>query len=280
MRFLVAMPLLVAAELIVHQRMRPVVKQFLERRMIPGDAMPRFQEAIAAAFWLRDSVLGEILLIVFVYAVGILVVWEHFLAIGTPTWYATPLPGGRKLSLAGVWFAYVSLPVFQFLLIRWYLRLFIWARFLWHVSRIELSLIPTHPDRVGGLGFLSGTVYAFTLLAAAHGALLAGMLANRIFFLGAALPDFKVEIAVTVVFMLRAWPSALCRGVRAAAGQGEEDRQREYGTLSERYVRDFDAKWLRGGAAEAKHSSAAPTFNRSRTSGTASRSCAPCASPP
>jgi hypothetical protein len=30
------------------------------------------------------------------------------------------------------------------------------------VSRIDLSLIPTHPDRVCGLGFLSNTVYAFT----------------------------------------------------------------------------------------------------------------------
>ena len=30
-RFLVAMPLLIGAELVVHRRMRPVVKQFLER---------------------------------------------------------------------------------------------------------------------------------------------------------------------------------------------------------------------------------------------------------
>jgi hypothetical protein len=98
-----------------------------------------------------------------------------------------------------MWLAYVSTPIF---LIRWYFRLFIWARLLWQVSRIELRLIPTHPDRVAGLGFLSNTVYAFTLLAAAHGALLAGLLANRIFYLNAGLPDFKVKIAVVVVFML------------------------------------------------------------------------------
>jgi hypothetical protein len=70
------------------------------------------------------------------------------------------------------------------------------------VSRIELSLIPTHPDRVGGLGFLANTIYAFTPLAVAHGALLAGLIANRIFYLGAALPDFKIEIAVLVVFLV------------------------------------------------------------------------------
>jgi len=35
-----------------------------------------------------------------------------------------------KLSLSGVWYGYVSLPVFQFLLMRWYFRIFIWSRFL------------------------------------------------------------------------------------------------------------------------------------------------------
>jgi hypothetical protein len=38
-------------------------------------------------------------------------------------------------------------------------------RFLRQVSSIELSLVPTHPDRVGGLGFLSNTVYASVPLA-------------------------------------------------------------------------------------------------------------------
>jgi hypothetical protein len=76
------------------------------------------------------------------------------------------------LSLTGKWYVYVSLPVFQFLLTRWYYRVLIWVRFLWQVSRIELSLIPTHPDRVGGLGFLASVSFAFTPLAMAHGALL------------------------------------------------------------------------------------------------------------
>ncbi len=35
-RYLVVFPLLVGAELVVHQRMRPLVKQFLERRLIPA----------------------------------------------------------------------------------------------------------------------------------------------------------------------------------------------------------------------------------------------------
>jgi hypothetical protein len=246
-RFLVVVPLFIIAELVVHQRMRFVVRQFLDRNLIPDSALLRFDAVIASAFRLRNSVLAEVLLITFVYIVGVLIIWRHYTALATATWYAAPTVEGLQLSLSGVWYGYVSVPIFQFLLLRWYFRLFIWVRFLWQVSRIELSLVPTHPDRVGGLGFLANTVYAFIPLAVAHGAVLAGMIANRIFYLGAALPDFKVEIAVIVVFLLCIVLGPLLVFAPQLA-QAKRTGNREYGMLAERYVREFDAKWLRGGA--------------------------------
>ena len=246
-RFLVALPLLVVAELVVHQRMRFVVKQFLERNLIPPSALSRFEAAIASAFRLRNSVLAEVLLIAFVCLVGVSVFWRQYVVLTTATWYATPTADGMTLSRTGVWYAYVSLALFQFLLMRWYFRILIWARFLWHVSRIKLSLIPTHPDRVGGLGFLANTVYAFVPLAVAHGALLAGVIANRIFYLEARLLDFKIEVAVVLAFMLCLVFGPLVVFVVQLA-QAKRTGGREYGTLAERYVREFDAKWLRGGA--------------------------------
>lgn len=246
-RYLVALPLLVAAELVVHRRMRSVVQVFVERRLVPDSAMPRFDAAIASAFRLRNSVWAEVLLIAFVYGVGILVVWRHYMALDAATWYATPTAGGPVLTWAGVWYGCVSLPVFQFLLVRWYFRIFIWARFLWQVARIDLSLIPTHPDRLGGLGFLSGMAHAFTLLAVAHGAMVAGMLANRIFYLGAGLLDFKLEVGVMLVYVLVLVVSPLLFFAPQLA-QAKRTGLREYGTLSERYVREFGVKWLRGGS--------------------------------
>ena len=109
-------------------------------------------------------------------------------------------------------------------------------------------MINADPDRVGGLGFLANTVYAFTPLAVAHGALLAGLIANRIFYLGAALPEFKIEIAVLVVFLMCVVLGPL-RVFASQFAQAKRTGNREYGTLAERYVREFDAKWLRGGAA-------------------------------
>ena len=246
-KFLLVMPLLIVAELVVHQRMRFVVKQFLERHLIAENDLPRFDSAIASAFRLRNSVLAEGLLIALVYVVGVLIIWRHYTALDAATWYAVPSREGLKLSLSGVWYGYVSLPLFQFLMMRWYFRIFIWTRFLWQVSRLGLRLVPTHPDRVGGLGFLSNTVYAFTPLAVAHGGLVAGFIANRIFYQGASLLQFKIEIAVLVVFLLCIVLGPFLVFTPQLA-EAKRTGNREYGTLAERYVREFDVKWLRGGA--------------------------------
>ncbi len=244
-RFLAATPLLIGAELVVHRRLRFVVQQFLERHLIPEKAMTRFDAAIASLFRLRNSTLAEVLLFALVYLVGIMVVWRHYVVIDAATWYATPSVEGSKLSLSGIWYGYLSLPIFQFLLCRWYFRIFIWTRFLWQVSRIDLSLLPTHPDRVGGLGFLSLTVYAFIPLLIAHGALLAGLFGDRIYHLGAKLPQFMIETLILVIFLVCVMLGPLLVFSPQLA-RVKLNGLREYGALAERYVRTFDAKWLRG----------------------------------
>ena len=247
-RFLFTVPLLVISELVVHQRMRPIARTFLDRNLIPDAAMERFDAAIGAALRLRNSLLAELLLIALVYVLGVVVLWRHYVALDAATWYTAPAPGGGyRLSPAGLWYGYVSLPLFQFLLVRWYFRIFIWARFLWQVARIPLALVPTHPDRVGGLGFLSNTVFAFTPLAVAHGAIVAGPIANRVLFLGEKLVDFKVEIAVIVAWLVVLVFAPLLVFAPQLA-QARRAGLREYGNLGERYVRAFDTKWLRRGA--------------------------------
>ena len=246
-RLLLALPMLVVAELIVHQRMRPVVRQFLERGLIPDAARAQFDAAIASAMRLRNSIAAEVLLIALVYVVGVGFVWRTQLALDVASWYGVSAGGKWQPSLAGWWMGFVSLPLFQFVLLRWYFRLFIWARFLWQVSRIELSLMPAHPDRCGGLSFLTSVSQAFAPVLFAQGAALGGMIASRIFYAGATLLEFKVELIGTVAVMVFAilGPMLVFMPKLAAAKRAG---LREFGTLAQSYVREFDHKWLRGGA--------------------------------
>jgi hypothetical protein len=246
-RFLVAMPLLIVAELVVHMRLRPVAYEFLTRGLVPADAIGRFQEKLVAAMRLRNSVSAEVLMIVAVYAFGVPVVWRQIGALDVTTWYAVASDKGAQLTLPGLWYAYVSVPLFQFLMLRWYFRLVVWMRFLWGVSRIRLDLYAMHADRMAGLGFLSATVFAFIPLAMAHGALLAGTIANRIFYAGQTLSDSRYEIAIVVAFLLVLVLGPLVVFAPQVA-QAKREAARIFGRLSQRYVREFEATWLPGGS--------------------------------
>jgi hypothetical protein len=243
-RFLLAMPLLILAELVVHWRMRPVVRQFIDRGLISDARRADFDAAIGSAMKLRNSVGAELALIAFVYVVGVGIVWRTQIALDVPSWQGGPVDGRWQPTIAGWWLGLVSLPLFQFLLLRWYFRIFVWTRFLWQVSRMDLQLVPTHPDRCGGLGFLSSIVYAFTPLLLAQGVLLSGMIAARIFFMGAQLPQFKVDlIGLVAVLVFAVLGPLLVFSPRLEATK--RSGLREYGILAQRYVREFDRKWLR-----------------------------------
>jgi hypothetical protein len=245
-RLLIAVPLLILAEVHVHRGLRRIVRHFVDNDLIPDATRSRFDAAIASAMRLRNSVVAELLLLVLVYCVGVLIIRRTQFALDVNTWYATVEDGRLRLTYAGWWGAIVSVPVFQFLVVRWYFRMFVWARFLWHVSRLDLKLEPAHPDGTAGLHFLAFTERAYGPVLLAMGAALAGMMANRIFYTGAALLEFKVEIVGTVallVFTILGPLLAFTPNLRAARRKGME----EYGILGQRYAREFDRKWIRGG---------------------------------
>ena len=240
-RFLVALPALIIAELVVHRRMLPVARRFIERGLIPDDDRRQFDRAVESAVALRNSVPLEVALFATVYTVG-LWFWNDRFQLETATWYAAP--GGRwQLTAAGFWYVFVSIPILQFLLLRWYVRLFIWYRFLWQVSRITLNLIPTHPDRAGGLGFLGNVAYALGPLLFAQGAMLAGLIASRVLYHAEQLLDFKMQAGSFVVFFL-----AMIFGPLLVFTPQMADARRNglasYGLFAQRYVRAFHDKWV------------------------------------
>ena len=245
-RFLVALPVLIAAELLVHSRIGPVVRRFAERRIVLPQELPRFHKAIESAIGLRNSIPAELSLLVLVYTLG-LWLWHSRIAVDTPTWYATP--GGRwHLTPAGFWYVFVSIPVLQFILLRWYMRVFIWFRFLWQVSRIDLNLIPTHPDRCGGLAFLGKSVYAFGPILFAQGAMLAGLVASRVLYRGESLLSFKLQIGGFIAFFVVAILVPLLMFTPQMA-RAKRKGLADYGLLAQRYVQDFEQKWVLSGPA-------------------------------
>jgi hypothetical protein len=245
-RFLVALPVLILAELPVHRRLGSVVKCFLERGVVTQEDTPKFYAALGATMRARDSSWLEFGLLVFTFTVGHWF-WQHLIALGAATWYAAPDRTDIHLTLAGYWYSFVSIPIFQFILLRWYLRLVIWFLFLWRASRLNLHLLPTHPDRAGGIGFLGGISYAFGPILFAEGTMLAGLIASRIFYQGQTLTSFKVTIAVLTGFFVLVILGPLTMFTPHLA-RTKRNGLNEYGTVASVYVDEFDQKWVCGGA--------------------------------
>jgi len=123
--------------------------------------------------------------------------------------------------------------------------MYLWASFLCHVSRLNLVLIPTHPDMAAGIGFLSGAQLRFSPIAFACGAVVAGQVGNAIAYEGAAVAGLKFIIIAYCVFatlvlvtpLLLLLPTLLPVKRRGLL---------DYGALAAGYTQTFDAKWIRG----------------------------------
>ena len=243
-RLLLTLPLLIGAEVTIHRRMRMMILQFVERQIITPSALPKFEGVIGSALRLRNSPVIELGLLALVFVAASF--WlKGVLAIQSDTWYAAVTAGEKVLAPAGYWYQFVSLPIFQFIILRWYFRLFIWGRLLWQISRLELRLVPSHPDGCCGLGFLGGNAFAMGPFLMAHSVLLSGFIANRILYEGTRLPDYRFEIVAVALLLYIVGLGPICVFAPRLLRQRIHGLY-TYGPLASEYVIGFEKKWMEG----------------------------------
>lgn len=87
-RFLISLPLLFFAEVIVHDRLQVIVQQFLNCNIISATNKPQFKSIIASAIRLSNSVGMEVFIIFFVITAGRWISEKYF-PFGASTWYVS-----------------------------------------------------------------------------------------------------------------------------------------------------------------------------------------------
>lgn len=242
-RFLVALPALILAEAECIPRLGKIASHFAEAGLVVGPDTVRFQAAVSSTRRLLDSTTGEVVTIVLAYLVVVaLALYVSMDAL--PSWHRGESTGVMRLSLAGWWHAFVSLPLLLVLFFGWLWRLALWARFLFLMSLLDLRLIPGHPDRVGGLKFVSSSLRGFRLISFALGAIVAGSVANSQVHHGKQLLDFKNLVIGLLIFLLILFAGPLTIFLKKL----RETKRRgvfEYGALAGAVGTQFEAKWLR-----------------------------------
>ena len=241
-RFLIALPLLVLAEAQCAPRLTAIARQFVAAGLIADADRPAYERAVASTARLLRSRTAELLAFIVAYALVVSVIVSTP-AAAVPLWHGVIWGDRIAPTPAGWWGLFVSLPLLFLLLLGWLWRVGLWARFLWLMNRIELRLVPSHPDGAGGLGFLSTALEAFLPLAFAFGVLAAGPVLNFVVHRGASPTQFHFQAVGAALFAVVLFATPLLVFVRRLL-RAHHRGVLTYGEFSHRAGHLFEREWL------------------------------------
>jgi hypothetical protein len=234
-RLLVVVPLFFICESWVDPRMAAFADTIRRTGVVPPGARPALDAEVArtrrwANWWWPEAVC--LLMAVLLEVTG----WRLQL------YGETGGLASARTSLAFLVYFHAGLTVFRFLIFRWAWKLALWGWFLWRVSRLDLHLIPGHPDRGGGLGGLEGVHERFTPLVVALSVLECASLAESISTGTLAVTGVYPTLALLLVLdsVLFLGPLLVFTDKLWA---GRTKGVSRYMTLAARYVTEFEQKW-------------------------------------
>ncbi len=242
-RFLVAVPLFILGEATLHQQMVRLIPYFATSGLVRPQQLDQLREIIRGIIRLRNKSMPWLIIAVIVAAQALFErpsIISHELI-----WADTAATGTFNPGFAGWWFHFVSRPIFSVLLAGWLWRLVLLIVLLKRVAGLDLALVPTHPDKAGGLGFLEKLPTAFSLFAFAVSAVVASRLAHEVLYHATHVMDLKGVLVALVVFLtgLCLSPLLVFTGPLFAA---KRQALLEYGTLVGGHGRLVRRRWIEG----------------------------------
>jgi hypothetical protein len=239
-RMLIAVPALLIAEFLMELRFSKVMRHIREAGLLDASDTARVDATIAALIRVRDSFLPEITI------VALLIVHTaaslKSLVDATP-WLAGGTAADLQLTAAGMYAVLVSVSIFQFLLGLALWKWLLWTFFAFKLSRRNLKLVPTHPDKHGGLGYLGLTAAAFAPVAFAATTVIGATWRQEILHHNAHLMDFKIPaIALLVIVVLVAFGPLVFFVPRLSVLRRKGIL--EYGILGQMHSAEFHEKWI------------------------------------
>jgi hypothetical protein len=238
-RLLVAIPLFFLAERAFDARARQAIRLLVTTGIVPEQVVPQLNAALCRTLRWRDAWHIEAALIVTAFillANGI----RSDIASDISTWRFA----GDHRTLAGWWYAIVSIPIFQFLIWRWCVRMVVWSLLLRRIARLDLHLMPIHPDGVAGLGMFGMTQMTFAPIMFGIMAMLVASYSEQLLFGAATMQQFVLPLAGAIAgnTVLAIAPLLMfSRRLFVVKHHGLVT----YGSLAQHYTRAFDDKWVR-----------------------------------
>lgn len=240
-RCLVAIPLFILGEAAFHNLSVRLVPYFVESGLVSPPEVPRFREIVRGLARFYFTVIPWLVILGVIVARGTMPLAES--ELHGLTWAMDPSANASQLGFGGWWFLYVARSVYLLLAMASLWRLILLVLLFARLSKLDLSIVPTHPDRAGGLGFIQRCPKAFAMVVFAISAVPSAHWAHEVLYHGVSVSTLRVYmislgVAILLIFLA---PSLLWVQTLVAA---RKLALLEYGTLVAGHGRLVRGRWI------------------------------------
>lgn len=242
-RFLVAVPLFLIAEPFAETVWRRTLSYFLSSGLVPEWERASFAEVVQSCRRLLRSRVALIGVVGFAVLQSVSSFRDLSHMHEVHGWAMTA--EGAHLGFGAWWFLLVSRPIYGVLLFNWLWRLIVAVVLLWRISRLDLQLVPTHPDGCGGLGFLQRIPTVFAPVILASSAVLASRWGHDVLYHQVPVESLRLPMVLFVALVLVLFLAPLLVFVPNLLALKRRSLL-AYGALVGRHGRLVERRWVRG----------------------------------
>jgi len=234
---------------------RAIVRAIRDAGLLTPADTDRLDQTLVRLIRLRDSIIPELLFVVVAYAKVAETVQTQLMYVRP--WGLVATGVDIHLSAAGWYYVLVSQLLYQLLILISLWKWLLWCIFLYRLSKLDLQLVPTHPDQHGGIGFLGLSPVAITPTFLVVSAVIGATWRSEIFREHVHFMSFKIEALVLAGVVLTIVFGPLCFFVPRLT------RLRrlgifEYGALGQFESMQFHKRWIQHRAGREEEFPASP----------------------
>lgn len=199
-RIFISLPILYVSFSAVSKKINYVLEHFLKAYLISKRDEEEFFAILKDSEALAKSGKAKAIILMVIF---MLMAYEFF--------FASPvvvIPWRNTGNPAAWWFYLVTQPIYYFIQYSFLYRTIVWCLTLLKISRMNLALWPAHGDGVGGIAFLSNSIFSFLAPIFAMSSSAAGATANLVTYGGMTLGGIKIVLVViaAITYLFYAGP--------------------------------------------------------------------------
>jgi hypothetical protein len=194
-RTIICIPALLVGEFMITYQITEVISYLTQGSFLDEADLAYMQNLATSIGRLASAAIPQ--LVVLFFCILRIVVSVNTLSDMAP-WLGDRTAAGLHLTAAGWYAVFVSMPLWIFFLGMTIWNWLLWIYFVFQLSRRKLQLVASHPDKLGGLGFLGLSASGFAPIALALCFSVAATWRHAIIHHGAHLADFKMHAIVLI----------------------------------------------------------------------------------